>query len=116
MASKTQFIRLLDVALFGPYMLWSARNVKHEYFRTGLLLVGWGTILYNGYNLVRNAAQQPGNPLQGARPGLVAPSLDKLNRYSVNVVPGHRRRRRRRIGARSAYRRRPAPATSAPPA
>ena len=116
MASKTQFIRLLDVGLFGPYMLWSARNVKHEYFRTGLMLVGWGTILYNGYNLLREAAEQAGSPLQGARRGLVAPPLDKLNRYSVNLVPRHRRPRRRRIRPRSETRRRPEPADRVPPA
>lgn len=52
--SKTQAIRLLDVFVFGPLMLMSARDQKSAYFSTALTLIGIGTIVYNGVNYLEN--------------------------------------------------------------
>ena len=89
MDGKSQLVRLLDVVLFGPFMLHSARRLP-GYFGVGLTLVGWGTILYNGYNLIQIAqaeAAARGNALGGVRSaGLTAPGLRQLHRYNVNLA------------------------------
>ena len=56
--NKTQLIRLLDVFLFGPLMIAAAADQDSKYFRTALLLVGLGTIVYNGANYLQTAQQQ----------------------------------------------------------
>lgn len=47
---KAQPIRLLDVFVFGPIMIASAKYVKHDMLKAALLVTGVGTILYNGAN------------------------------------------------------------------
>lgn len=89
MRDKSQFIRLMDVVLLGPYMIWSSRHVKHRYFRIGLSLLGWGTILYNGFNWWQN--YQAEKQLEGT-PGLQPPTLRQLNQYNVNVGRARPRR------------------------
>ena len=91
---KGQLMRLADIFVLGPYMIWSARGVSHTYLRTGMTLLGLGTIIYNANNLLRIYRAQRGEgipELAGVRRrGLRAPTLRDLNRYNVNV--GGRRR------------------------
>lgn len=100
-----QLMRLADVFILGPYMVWTARDVQHEYLRLGMTLLGIGTIIYNGYNLLRIYKAQrgegipelAGRPVMGSRVrGLRAPGLLELSRYNVNVgrTPGRPPERR----------------------
>jgi len=51
--TKAQSVRLLDVAVFGPLMLFSAMNkTPPKWVQLGMLAVGAGTILYNLSNFV----------------------------------------------------------------
>lgn len=91
---KSQMVRLLDVVLFGPFMLRSAQGLP-DYYRLGLTLVGWGTILYNGYNLLKIARDEMTAGDLNALPGtvLTPPGLRQLRRYNVNLTyraPGPR--------------------------
>lgn len=54
--SKTQFVRLLDVFVFGPLMIAAGHDHKSAYFSNALMLVGVGTIVYNGINFLQNEA------------------------------------------------------------
>ena len=49
---KTQEIRLLDVFVFGPFMIYMATKIKNSSDLEQLALVGLGigTIVYNGIN------------------------------------------------------------------
>lgn len=59
---KSQPVRLLDIFVFGPFMIWYALNYTYhkkqkEYIqsrltKTFLLLIGFYTIIYNAYNFV----------------------------------------------------------------
>jgi hypothetical protein len=58
---KTQFVRLLDVFVLGPLMIYIAAQYRiREPQRTALLVSGVLTILYNGANYlsIRNAASK----------------------------------------------------------
>ena len=52
--SKTQFVRLLDVFVFGPLMVAAGRSHSSAYFSSALMLIGIGTIVYNGVNYLQN--------------------------------------------------------------
>jgi hypothetical protein len=55
---KAQGVRLLDVFLLGPLMIYVARRYRlHEPERTLLLWTGIGTILYNGFNYMQLEAE-----------------------------------------------------------
>jgi hypothetical protein len=51
---KTQAIRLADVALVGPLMIWGGVKTANENPVPGmtLLLFGIGTIIYNASNFI----------------------------------------------------------------
>lgn len=52
---KTNFVRLLDVILIGPLMIYSASRAQLTPIQQNILLLsGIGTILYNGYNLLNS--------------------------------------------------------------
>lgn len=54
--TKSQAVRLLDVAVFGPLMLYSAMNkTPPKWVQLGMLAVGAGTILYNLSNFLDTA-------------------------------------------------------------
>jgi len=57
-AEKTQFIRLLDVFVFGPLMIASAIDQRSQYFRLALMVIGAGTIFYNGANYLSNVQRE----------------------------------------------------------
>jgi len=51
---KSQNVRLFDVLLLGPFLMWASRpGRKTSAERTALLLAGAGTILYNYNNYLR---------------------------------------------------------------
>lgn len=49
---KTQAIRLVDVYLLGPFMVWAGANAKGlpAWARGALVASGLGTIVYNAQN------------------------------------------------------------------
>ena len=58
MIDKTNFIRLLDVFLIGPLMIYAAKRAKMpQTYKTVLYASGVGTILYNGFNLMLSPMQ-----------------------------------------------------------
>lgn len=54
--NKTQLIRIVDVVLIGPVMIYAATRKSSLSENTKLLLLGFGvaTILYNGNNYLKN--------------------------------------------------------------
>jgi hypothetical protein len=52
---KTQVIRLADVALVGPLMIWGGAKTASQHPGPGiaLLLMGIGTICFNASNYLR---------------------------------------------------------------
>lgn len=52
---KTQGIRLMDVFLLGPFMVWFGASAKSMpvWARTTMVLAGIGTSVYNGVNYLR---------------------------------------------------------------
>jgi len=54
MFDKTDFIRILDVVLIGPLMIYASTRARMPgTLKTILFASGIGTILYNGYNLAK---------------------------------------------------------------
>ncbi len=53
--SKTQEIRLADVFVIGPLMVWGGMKTRGKNPRLGnmLALMGAATVLYNGRNYLR---------------------------------------------------------------
>jgi hypothetical protein len=58
-AEKTQAIRLLDVFVFGPLMIYAGINhaPPKNWLRYALIGMGIGTIWYNGVNYLKNRNQ-----------------------------------------------------------
>ncbi len=51
---KTQYIRLADVFLIGPLMIYFSQAKDYSDISKGAMLAfGIGTILYNGYNYLQ---------------------------------------------------------------
>lgn len=56
MASNVQLVRLADVFLIGPFLIYAGtRKELPKNIQIGLIGVGIGTIFYNGYNYLKNA-------------------------------------------------------------
>lgn len=55
--SKAQWVRVLDVILIGPLMVWGgvALADRHRLAGGALVLFGVATVWYNGRNYLRNA-------------------------------------------------------------
>jgi len=48
---KAQYVRLLDVGVFGPLMIYTALGkTPPPIVKNAMVLIGIGTIVYNGYN------------------------------------------------------------------
>ena len=47
---KAQPVRLLDVVVFGPFMIWAATQLRSEPARVAMLALGVGTMVYNWEN------------------------------------------------------------------
>lgn len=54
---KAQPIRLVDVFILGPFMIWSGMNAKTipKWAQVGLVIAGTATIVYNGSNFLQLA-------------------------------------------------------------
>lgn len=51
--AKTQFVRVLDVLVFGPLMVYvGLHRAPPTWLKWALLVVGIGTIIYNGINFL----------------------------------------------------------------
>lgn len=50
----TQAVRLVDVLLLGPFMVWAGINHPDELARLGLVVAGVATIAFNGANYLAN--------------------------------------------------------------
>ena len=55
----TQFVRLVDVSVLGPVMVWAGTKLVRRYEALGVLLAtsGLSTVVFNGVNYVRNRAK-----------------------------------------------------------
>lgn len=52
---KTQNVRLIDVFLIGPVLIYASTfKTLPSYLRVALLLIGVATIIYNGNNYIKN--------------------------------------------------------------
>lgn len=61
---KTQAVRLVDVFLLGPFMVYAATLLPRDHQLTRLVLAGAGiaTVLYNGQNYLAHQQQQGEEP------------------------------------------------------
>lgn len=52
---KAQIVRVADVFFVGPLMIYGGRHLRKKQRLPGMTLevLGWLTILYNGYNYLR---------------------------------------------------------------
>jgi len=52
---KTQAVRLVDVFLLGPFMVWAGtrRSALPDWARAALVISGVATVVYNGRNYLR---------------------------------------------------------------
>ena len=93
--SKGQAIRLFDVFLLGPWVIWLGareRGQLSELERAALVAVGSGTIVFNGRNYLRNARRaQLLLRAPGARRGhqVAHQNLDELGRTSSIDPPAN---------------------------
>lgn len=70
---KSQTVRLLDVFVIGPFLLWTASaRAMPTYFRVGLLIIGYATIVYNARNYATN---DPSNKLVSVLGSFPLPDL-----------------------------------------
>jgi hypothetical protein len=53
-------VRLLDVFVLGPFMVWAGLQQKDPLLLAGLVSIGIGTIWYNGRNYLRLKASERG--------------------------------------------------------
>lgn len=55
MADKTQTIRLLDVFVFGPLMIYAGVTTPppRDWLKYSMIAMGVGTIVYNGWNYLQ---------------------------------------------------------------
>lgn len=51
---KSQLIRLIDVLLIGPVLIYSGFREQNVYLKAGLIIIGILTILYNAKNYIKN--------------------------------------------------------------
>ena len=49
---KSQFIRLIDVFIYGPFLIWLSLKEKEPLISIGLLFMGTTTISYNLKNYI----------------------------------------------------------------
>ena len=47
---KTQTVRLIDVFVLGPFMIWTGLQLKNEYAKTAMIVAGSLTMSYNWQN------------------------------------------------------------------
>lgn len=47
---KTQNVRLVDVFILGPFMIWAGTQLREPWARYGMIAAGTATIVYNWQN------------------------------------------------------------------
>ncbi len=47
---KTQNVRLFDVFILGPFMIWAGIQLQNEIAKSAMVAAGAGTIIYNWNN------------------------------------------------------------------
>jgi len=50
--TKSQFVRLIDVFIYGPFLIWLSLKEKEPLISIGLLFMGTTTISYNLKNYI----------------------------------------------------------------
>lgn len=45
--AKTQFVRLIDVFVYGPFLIYTSTLVDNVLIKSGLIIMGGTTISYN---------------------------------------------------------------------
>jgi hypothetical protein len=50
----TQQVRLMDVFLVTPFLIWASTKTTNKNAKYGLVGLGVLTLAYNGYNFLRN--------------------------------------------------------------
>lgn len=64
---KAQPIRLLDVFVIGPLMIYAGTQSKPPWLQTALVAIGIGTMFYNGRNYLLIEQQKENEPLPVGR-------------------------------------------------
>lgn len=49
---KSQFVRLIDIFLYGPFLIFCAYKMESIYFKYILFIIGASTISYNFKNYI----------------------------------------------------------------
>jgi hypothetical protein len=79
---KSQAVRLADVFLIGPLMVWGGYELKKSNRTAGnaLMALGVGTALYNGYNYrqIQRGNRIAGGKAAGRKPASFDPAQLKL--------------------------------------
>jgi len=57
--AKSQDVRLLDVFVIGPFLVWAATQTKSDVTKAGLFTIGFATILYNARNYIATKESMP---------------------------------------------------------
>jgi hypothetical protein len=52
--TKTQFVRLIDVFIYGPLLIYTSILVEPFWLKLSLLFIGTTTISYNLNNYIKN--------------------------------------------------------------
>jgi hypothetical protein len=87
--SKSQWIRLADIAVIGPGMIFAALQMKPPaWVRTGLLVAGLGTVLYNLNNFLRIQRETAAmyQPQMGQLPGELPAQQQSLTREQWSLI------------------------------
>ena len=50
----TQQVRLMDVFVITPFLLWASTKTSHKQVKYGLIALGILTLTYNGVNYLKN--------------------------------------------------------------
>lgn len=58
MNGDSQWMRLAQALVLGPYMMYTASQVKHPWFRRGLMVVGAGTSLVGAHQWLTHRADE----------------------------------------------------------
>ena len=55
---KTQNVRLIDVFLLGPFMIWAGMELKNDFAKIAMIGSGIATMYYNGQNFLEIRNEQ----------------------------------------------------------
>jgi hypothetical protein len=54
---KSQWVRLFDVLVLGPFLIWFGLKHNEDWTGTAVIIAGVMTVLYNGYNWLGNVVK-----------------------------------------------------------